>query len=82
LDKGVDFAERDRDVEARSGEYEGVHVDRGGEAFAEERQDYFDPFHEMGEQEVFVVDVHFVDEFIEFVFVPGTQVDEGLNKFI
>src|SRR5271156_828143 len=71
-DEGVDFAERDRNVDARSGENEGVHVDFGGEAVAEEREDYFDPFHQMYEKEVFVMDVHFVDEFVEFIFVAST----------
>jgi len=61
---------------------EGVHVDFGGKTVAEEGENDFDPFHEMGEEEVFVVDVDFVNEFIEFFFVTRTEVDEGLYKFI
>lgn len=41
----------------------------------------FQPAHYLGEQTV-IVNVHFVDEFVEIVLMPSAEVDEGLNCLI
>lgn len=48
---------------------------------SQEFQDPFDPCHERCKQSV-IVHVNFVNEFVEVIFVAGTEVDEGLDGLI
>lgn len=50
-------------------------------AVAQELEDAFEPAHQLAEKAV-VVDVDFVDEFIEVVFVAGAEVDERLDRLV
>lgn len=85
LDEGVDFVDGDVFVDLS-------HVDRTLEErvhiqlsalgpVSEELQDAFEPAHEGG-KEAIVVNVHFVDKFVEVIFVAGAEVDEGLHGLV
>ncbi len=61
---------------------EGVHVQLAAfGSVAQELEDPFQPAHERGEEAV-VVDVDFVDEFVEVFLVAGAEVDEGLDGLV
>ena len=46
-----------------------------------EFEDPLDPSHKRGEETI-IMDVDFVDKFIEVVLVAGAEVDEGLNGLV
>ena len=46
-----------------------------------ELEDPLNPSHKSGEETI-IMDVDFVDKFIEVVLVAGAQVDEGLNSLV
>lgn len=48
---------------------------------SQEFEDPFNPGHERGEEAI-VVDVNFVDEFVQVVFVAGAEVNEGLDCLV
>ena len=47
----------------------------------EELENPFNPGHEGGEEAI-IMDVDFVDKFVEVVLVAGAEVDEGLNGLV
>lgn len=48
---------------------------------AQEFEDAFEPAHELAEEAV-VVDVDFVDELVEVVFVAGAEINKGLDRLV
>ena len=48
---------------------------------SEELEDAFEPAHEGGKEAV-VVNVDFMDEFVEVVLVAGAEIDEGLHCLV
>ena len=85
FDQGVDFGDGGAFVDLphiHAALEEGVHVQfPAGGAEAQEFEDVFEPGHERGEEPV-VVDMYFVHEFVEVVFVPRAQVDEALHGLV
>ena len=84
-DQGVDFLDRDGFVDLAHVDCaleQGVHVQFAALGpVAQKLENVFEPAHELAEEAV-VVDVHFVHEFVEVVFVAGAEVDEGLDGLV
>ena len=85
LDQRVDFLNRDILINLS-------HIDRALKQrihvqlpalgpISQELEDPFQPAHELAEETV-VVDVDFVNEFVEVIFVAGAEVDEGLDRLV
>ena len=85
FDQGVNFGDSGYlvDVLDVDGALEkGVHVEFAARrTFAQEFEDAFEPAHKGGEEAI-VVDVDFVDEFVEVVLMAGAEVDEGLDRLV
>lgn len=48
---------------------------------AEELEDTFKPAHQLGKQAV-IVDVYFVNEFVEIILMASAEIDEGLDCLV